>query len=106
MIIVRSIPAPSPNELNLLADYELYLFSFLAIIVIMVYLKIKFSKRRTNETNNSENQDDIKNKSYDILMQEKQVEDDTLIPFTNFSMDWIHIGFSIILLIIFFYFLS
>lgn len=103
MIILKSIPDYRYIELNRLTDYEIVFFCLIVLLLILVYFKKRLSKKVYAKDNLSRNQEDIVIENHDILMQEKQVKDDTIVPFTNFSLDWYHIGISIVLFIIFCY---
>lgn len=91
------------TEINELADYELISFFFIALLVVVVYFKKRFSKKAYSKQNYSINRGKFDVINHDVLMQEKQVKDDTLIPFTNFSLDGFHVVMTFVLFIIYCY---
>ncbi|MDC8003908.1 hypothetical protein POV27_07580 [Aureisphaera galaxeae] len=102
MIALKSIPDPSYFELNRLADYEAYFFVFIAILLILVFFKMKTKGRsQANQVSPSSIDNSFEYESRDVLMQPKKQVDEFEVPFKNFSLHGFYIAFGIVFIITF-----
>lgn len=108
MNFLKVLPYPKPVELNILTDYDAFIFAVIAILLTIVFIKIKFFKKSVEpkEFYEKQNNTQFEIESRDVLMQPKKKIDESEIPFKDFSLDPFHIIFAIILFIIFIYFLE
>lgn len=107
MNFLKVLPYPKPVELNILTDYDAFIFAVIAILLTIVFIKVKFFKKSAEPKNFYDNQNtQFEIESRDVLMQPKKKIDESEIPFKDFSLDPYHIIFAIILFIIFIYFLE
>lgn len=106
MIFLKSIPDIAV-ELNILTDYDTFIFAIIAILLTIVFIKIKFFKKSVEPKNFYDKHiTHFEIESRDVLMQPKKKVDESVIPFKDFSLDPYHIIFAIILFIIFIFFLD
>lgn len=106
MFFLKVIPDTTPVELNILTENDAFIFAFIAILLTIVFIKIKFFQKSTEPKNVYEKQHThFEIERRDILMQPKKRFDDSEIPFKDFSLNPFHIIFAIILFILFIYLL-
>ena len=101
-MILKSIPSSKPPELNILTEYEAYFFVFIALLIILLFVRKKVLKK-SFEYQSEPRSEQIKfdYESRDVLMQPKKKVDESEIPFKNFSLDAFHILVAIVLFIIY-----
>ena len=106
MIALRAINAPTfPVDFNRLTSYDAAFFTMLAIAIEVLYFRRKHLAKK-QQLDNSPAQPNFDYLDNDVLMQPKQVKDNTEVPFTNFSMDGWHIAFYLALFVLFCYSLA
>lgn len=99
-MILKLIPSSKPPELNILTNYDAYFFVFIALLILILFVRKKVLKKSIEYQSESKTEQ-IEFESRDVLMQPKKKVDESEIPFKNFSLDAFHIVVAIVLFIIY-----